>query len=262
MSFATILHAEILKLRRSKITWITFLAYGAGPLIGALFMIVLKDPGLGQRMGLIAAKARWSAGSADWPTYLSMMLQMTGVAGMILIGVISAYVFGREYAEGTAKNMLALPIHREWFVLAKVAVIVIWFAALSAAFCAESILMGLLVGLPGYSSGLVLHSMEVELESAALLILLCPVAAWTALAGKGYFAPLGVTIFTLILGMVFGPTGWAPWVPWSIVPLFTGAAGPEARQSIGTGSYAVLAAVFVLGVAGVMLHIKRADNTQ
>jgi ABC-2 type transport system permease protein len=55
MSFSAILHAELLKLRRSKITWITFLAYGVGPLIGALFMIILKDPGLGQRMGLIAA---------------------------------------------------------------------------------------------------------------------------------------------------------------------------------------------------------------
>jgi hypothetical protein len=262
MSFARVLFVELLKLRRSRITWITLLAYGVGPLIGALFMIILKDPALGQRMGLIAAKARWSAGSADWPTFLSMMLQMTGIAGMILIGVIAAYVFGREYAEGTAKNMLALPIHREWFVLGKVAVIVIWFAALSVAFCAETFLVGLLVGLPGYSPGLVLHSAAVDLESAALLILLCPVAAWTALAGKGYFAPLGVTIFTLILGMVFGSTGWAPWVPWSIVPLFTGVAGPEARQAIGPGSYAVLAAVFVVGVAGAMIHVRRTDNTQ
>jgi len=262
MSPAKILGAELLKLRRSRITWITLLAYGVGPLIGALFMIVLKDPALGQRLGLIAAKARWSAGSADWPTYLSMMLQMTGVAGMILIGVIAAYVFGREYAEGTAKIMLALPIHREWFVLGKVAMIVIWFAALSIAFCAESILMGLLVGLPGYSPGLVIHTLTIDLEAAALILLLCPVAAWTAVASKGYLAPLGVTIFTLILGMVFGSTGWAPWVPWSIVPLFTGVAGPEARQSIGAGSYVVLAAVFVVGVAGVMIHLNRADNTQ
>ena len=262
MSFAKILFAELLKLRRSRITWITFVAYGAGPLIGALFMIILKDPALGQRTGLIAAKARWSAGSADWPTYLSMMLQMTSVAGMILIGVIAAYIFGREYAEGTAKNMLALPIHREWFILGKVAVILIWFAALSAAFCMETWLVGLLVGLPGYSTALVLHFMAVDLESAALLILLCPVTAWTALAGKGYFAPLGATIFTLILGMVFGSTGWAPWVPWSIVPLFAGVAGPEAQQSIGAGSYALLAAVFIVGAAGAMIHINRADNTQ
>jgi ABC-2 type transport system permease protein len=262
MSFKEILYAELLKLRRSRITWTTLLAYGAGPLIGALFMIILKDPALGRRMGLIAAKARWSAGSADWPTFLSMMLQMTGVAGMILIGVIAAYVFGREYAESTAKNVLALPIRREWFILGKITVIAIWFAALSLAFCIETVLVGLLVGLPGYSPGLVLHSMAVDLEAAALLVLLCPVAAWTALAGKGYFAPLGVTIITLILGMVFGSTGWAPWVPWSIVPLLTGVAGPEARQAIGTGSYAVLAAVFVVGVSGAMIHINRADNTQ
>ena len=235
MSLGRILSAELLKLRRSRITWITLLAYGVGPLIGALFMIILKDPALGQRMGLIAAKARWSAGSADWPTYLSMMLQMTGVAGMILVGVIAAYVFGREYAEGTAKNMLALPTRREWFVLGKTAVIVIWVAVLSIAFCTEAFIVGLLVGLPGCSYGLVLHFIAVDLESAALLILICPVAAWAALAGKGYFAPLGVTIFTLILGMVFGSTGWAPWVPWSIVPLFarSGRAGGAAVDRRG-----------------------------
>ena len=262
MSFDRILSTELLKLRRTRITWITLLAYGVGPLIGALFMIILKDPALGQRMGLIAAKARWSAGSADWPTYLSMTLQMTAVAGMILVGVIAAYVFGREYAEGTAKNMLALPTRREWFVLAKAAVLVIWVAVLSIAFCAETLIVGLSVGLPGYSRVLALHFIAVDLESAGLLVLISPVAAWTALAGKGYFAPLGVTIFTLILGMVFGSTGWAPWVPWSIVPLFAGMAGPEAQKSIGAGSYAVLGSLFVVGLAVTMIHLRRADNTQ
>ena len=66
----------------------------------------------------------------------------------------------------------------------------------------------------------------------------------------------------MIVGMVFGSTGWAPWVPWSIVPLFAGVAGPEAQQSIGAGSYAVLAGVFVVGLAITMIHINKADNTQ
>ena len=43
-NFASALWVEILKLRRSKVPLFTALGFSIAPLIGGLFMIILKDP--------------------------------------------------------------------------------------------------------------------------------------------------------------------------------------------------------------------------
>ena len=49
-------------------------------------------------------------GATDWPAFLPFIVEMGAIGGLIMISVIVAFVFGREYTEGMAKNMLALPI--------------------------------------------------------------------------------------------------------------------------------------------------------
>lgn len=87
-----------------------------------------------------------------------------------------------------------------------------------------------------------------------------PLAAWVAVVGRGYMLPMGYAIFTMILGTVFGATGWGPYTPWSIVPLYSGAAGPQ--TALPPASYAVLAATLVVGVVGTCLQLVLADDTQ
>jgi ABC-2 type transport system permease protein len=262
MTLPSIVSMELLKLRRSRITWLSMLGFALIPLVGMLFMAILKDPALGRKLGLLATKARWAAGSADWPTYLSMIQQGAGVAGMVLVGIIGSYMFGREYTEATAKNMLALPVGRSWFVVGKTAVMCIWLAGITLVFLIEAFVLGGVLGLPMYSRDLALHSTETVLSTIGLALLLGPVSGWIAVASRGYLAPIGATIAAMFLGTVFGATGWGKWFPWSIVPIFGGAAGPDALKELGPGSYAVLAAVFAVGVAGTMIQLARADNTQ
>ena len=76
---------------------------GAGA--GGFFMIVMKDPDLARRLGLISAKAQIVAGSADWPTYLGMLAQATAIGGIMLFGLIGSWVFGREYSDHTLKDL-------------------------------------------------------------------------------------------------------------------------------------------------------------
>lgn len=65
---------------------------------------------------------------------------------MILIAFIAAYVFGREYADSTAKSMLTLPVGRHWFVLAKLLIILVWWVALVVLVLAEAFLIGIALG--------------------------------------------------------------------------------------------------------------------
>ena len=65
----------------------------------------------------------------------------------------------------------------------------------------------------------------------------------------------------LLVGNVIGHTGWAPWFPWSIVPILVGSVGKPV-DALPVGSVIVVAATFAAGVAGAMRVLQRADNTE
>jgi ABC-2 type transport system permease protein len=257
----TVVRTELLKLRRSKVTWLTWLAFSIAPLAGGLFMWILKEPARARALGLLGAKAQVAGGSADWPSFAGVLAQMTGVGGMILTAVIATYVFGREYADGTAKNMLALPVRRESFVIAKLLVVALWFAVLVAAMFVEGVAIGLALDLPGFSRELLGRAAGEVALSAAMCCLLVPPVAWIATLGRGYLPPLGFAIFTGVLGNIFAATGWGKWFPYSIVPLYTGIAGPRVSV-LEPGSYAVVLVLFAAGVAATVWQVRSADDTQ
>lgn len=261
MIVGQILLTEFMKLRRSKITWLTWLSLSIMPLVGGLFMWIIKEPERASQLGLLGKKAQFAGTSADWPSFFTLLLQTTGIGGMILVSVIAVYVFGREYSDGTAKNMLTLPVSRHWFALAKFVVVLVWLGALTAWFVAEGLLVGWFLRLPGFSISFAVQASGDILFEALLAWLLVPIVAWIATLGRGYLAPLGFTIFMLVLGNVFGATGWGKWFPWSIVPLFAGVAGPRV-ETLATGSLLVLFFTFSSGVGMTLWQLRYADNIQ
>ena len=261
MTFARVLATELLKLRRSKVTWLTFAALSIGPLAIALMMWIVREPGRAAQLGLLGTKADLSGLTATWPAYFSMLTLMVGIGGMLLLSFIVAYIFGREYTEGTAKNLLALPVGRHWFVLAKLVVAAVWWALLVVAALAEGFVLGAALGLPGFSSSLALTAVHDALLAAAIAYLLVPVVAWIAMLGRGYLPPLGFALAMLALGNVFIHTGWAPWFPWSIVPLYIGAIG-QPVTTIASSSVVVVALTFLAGITATIAQLRWADNAQ
>lgn len=261
MTFGRVFSTEVLKLRRCKVTWLTWLAFSIMPLAGGLFVWIAREPAAAERFGLLGQKALVAGTLGDAPSYFRLLLQSTGLGGMILVSVIAAFVFGREHADGTAKNVFTLPVARHWFVFAKLAVTLLWFFALTISLLVEGFAVAWFLGLPGLSIHLALSS-SVDVMLAALVAwLLVPIVAWIATLGRGYLAPMGFTTFTLVLGNVLGATGWGKWFPWSVVPLFAGVAGPR-TETLAPGSIIVLLFAFLAGVAATIAQVRYADNTQ
>ncbi len=261
MIFAPVLITEFIKLRRTRITWLTLVAFSMGPVALGLFMWIVREPGRAAQLGLLGTKANLSGLEATWPSFLGMMPLVAGAGGMIMLAVIAAYVFGREYPEGTAKNMLALPVGRHWFAIAKLVVMAAWWAVLVAAMLAETLVIGAVLGLPGWSPALAVGAVRDTFFAATVSFMLTPLVAWIATLGKGYLPPLGFTLAMLALGDVFAHTGWGVWFPWAIVPLFAGLTGPRA-QAFPPGSMAVVVLTFIVGVAATIAQLRYADNTQ
>ncbi len=188
-------------------------------------------------------------------------MQIVGTGGMLLLAFIVAYVFGREYDDATAKNMLALPVGRHWFAVAKLIVAALWWFAIVLVMLAEAIAIGFALGIEGYSAGVIPQMVGNVLLAAGISYLLVPMIAWVTVWGRGNIAPIGFALGMLLLGNVFGATGWAVWFPWSIVPLLVGSVGAPV-ESLPSGSYVVVALTFVVGVVGTVLQLRFADTAQ
>ncbi len=255
----TALWAEALKARRSRMPWITALGGAFAPVVGGLLMAILKDPAWARRHGLIAAKAQLTAGTADWPTFWGFLAQAVAIGGLVLFGLIAIWVFGREYSDRTAKDLLALPTTRSAIVGAKFILVAVWSMLVAALIYTIGVGVGAAVGLPGWSSNLMVAAAGQIAVTAGLTVALVTPFAWAASAGRGYLPPVGVLFLVIVLGQIMAAAGWGDAFPWSIPALASGIAGP-ATPRVGTASYLLVVFTGVAGVVGTLAWWRCADQ--
>lgn len=251
---------ELLKARRSKMPLLTALGFSLAPFAGGFFMIVLKDPDLARRMGMISAKAQIIAGSADWQTYLGFLAQATAIGGFILFALISSWVFGREYADHTLKDLLALPTSRSAIVLAKFVVVMLWSAVLTIIIYLIGLGVGAAVALPPASAEIFWQGTITIAITICLTIALVTPIAFSASAGHGYLPPMSVAILAVILAQVVAAAGWGEYFPWSVPALRAGAAGPQ-YANLGMISYMMVILTSLAGMIGTFVWWELVDQT-
>jgi ABC-2 type transport system permease protein len=260
-NFLSALWIETLKMRRSKVPLFTAIGFSIVPLIGGLFMIILKDPEAAKSMGLISAKAQLMVGVADWSAYFNLIAQAVAVGGAILFAIVTAWIFGREFSDRTAKELLALPTSRETIIGAKFLAVAAWTFALSLFVFGFALVVGKLVVIPGWSMELLQTAFVDILGSAMLTIALLPFVALAASVGRGYLPAFGWTIFTVAMAQIAAVTGWGDWFPWSIPALFSGAVGPRTEQ-LGSHSYVIILLASMIGLAATFYWWRNADQTK
>ena len=247
---------ELFKARRSKMPLLTGLGFLMIPFVGGFFMIVLKDPELARRSGMISAKAQMLAGVADWPTYLELLAQATAVGGLILFSLIGSWVFGREFSDRTVKDLLALPTARSSIVTAKFAVIAIWSAALVGIVFFVGLGVGLAVDLPETATSVVGQgSARLAITAGLTMISITPILFFAS-AGHGYLPPMGVAILAIFLSQIIAVAGYGEYFPWSIPALY--AQGDE----LGAISFVIVGVIGIVGVVATFLWWEMADQTQ
>jgi ABC-2 type transport system permease protein len=260
-TFLAALWAETLKTRRSKVPPLTLAAFAIIPLVGGLFMIIMKDPDAARSMGLIGTKAQLVAGSAEWPVFFDLLAQAVAIGGAILFAIITIWVFGREFADHTAKDLLALPTSKEAIITAKLTVIVVWSFALTLFSFGLAVVVGRLVVIPGWSPALQQAAFVESMGTALLTIALLPYVALIASMGRGYLPPFGWALFTVFLAQISAVLGWGGVVPWAVPALFSGAAGPRAEM-LGWHSYLIVGIAGLAGLAALYGWWRSADQAR
>jgi ABC-2 type transport system permease protein len=251
---------ELLKARRSRVPWGMAAGFSVAPLVLGLFMVILKDPAAARSLGLLGAKAQLLAGTADWPTFLSMLGQAVAIGGAILFAFLTAWTFGREFADRTVRGLLAVPTRRRAIVIAKATVIALWAAATALWVIALGLAVGAVVGLPGWSESAAVDSLAGMGLGALLTIALQTSTACVASIGRGYIAPLAWAVAMIVAAQILAVLGWGAWFPWSVPAVLAGAGGVDV-EPVSLGGVVVVIVVALIGLLATIAWWERADQT-
>ena len=255
------LWTELLKARRSKVPLLAAIGLTLAPLMDGLFMFIMKDPERAREMGLLSVKAQMAMSTAEWTTFFSVLSQAIAIGGVMVFSIVTAWIFGREFSDHTAKDLMALPASRENIVLSKLLVVAGWALAVTLWIFAVGLLIGSLVNIPGWTTQLAWKSFADVLVTAAMTLLLMTPVAWIASMGRGYLPPLGFAVLTIFFAQIIAATGWGDWFPWAVPALFSGAAGPRA-ELLGVHSYILVVLAGIAGIAATFHWWRTADQTR
>lgn len=223
-----VIRVEALKLTRSPVGVIATLAV----VVGALALLGGITAGVAGGNPELIAKAG-PAGTLDWNGLLAGATQITAVVSILGFGIVLAWMFGREFVEGTVTGLFALPASRAEIALAKLTVYALWAVIVSA-----GLTLGVLIlGLAFYS----LPSAEVWAALGRLFILgvlstgLAVPVAWLATLTRSLLAAVGCTIALVVtaqVGALAGAGGWMPFAAPALWAMSSGTAVTAAQLGV------------------------------
>ncbi len=252
---------ESLKARRSKVPLLATIGFTLAPLMDGLFMFIMKDPQRAREMGLLSVKAQLAMSTADWTTFFGVLTQAIAVGGTIVFSIVTIWVFGREFSDRTAKELMALPVSREKIVSAKLIVISAWVFGTTLWVYVVGLVVGSMIDIPGWTATLAWRAFLDVFATAAMTLLLMTPVAFIASMGRGYLPPLGWAVLTIFFSQIIAATGWGDWFPWSVPALFSGVVGPRSEQ-LGTHSYVLVLLTSLIGLALTFWWWRNADQTK
>jgi ABC-2 type transport system permease protein len=255
-TLSNMIWVELRKVLRSRVPYFTALGFLMMPLIGALLIFIFKNPQLARQIGLFGVKASLVLVTADWTGYLTLMVEFTALGGFFFFCLAISWTFGREFTDGTLKDLLAVPVPRFNIILAKFIVSALWCTGLIVETTIVGLILGAVIQLPGGSLAVILHGTGLLAVTAVMSITLILPFGFFASVGRGYLLPIGIAILTLILGNLSITLGWGEYFPWAVPALVL------QEAPITLFSYGLVVLTGLAGVGGTYLWWKYADQNR
>lgn len=261
------LKAEFGKLKGSRtLMWSAVVVLGYAVLATTLNIALLKNADFGKGLASAGGAFKLAVEQGfyvlNWKNQLRVAVQgITGTWGVLLFTFVTAYVFGREYKERTSKNMLTTPLRREYYVAAKLVVVVCWaFALMLLTLVLHSIAL-VLLRVPGFSWGVLGGALLDAITVTALLALTLPLVAWITLTGRGYLRAMLFALGVQMAGNALVTTDVSRYWPWNMPVHLVGASWlPVVSGGLPAASWAVAVAVAALGTVLALRRIDIADD--
>lgn len=199
--------AEVVKLAGSTVGKAGSIAIvvGVSVLSGSMLLAAHSgDPQMLAKLGPVA--------TGDWNGFLLGAAQITGAGGLGGFAVVLAWMFGREFGDGTITGLFALPVERSTIALAKLIVYAVWAAAMSVVLGLVLILVGTLCGL-GTLSDANCATLARQVALGVMSATIATPVAWAATLSRSVLGGVSVAIGLVVVAQVSVLAGLGGWMP-------------------------------------------------
>ncbi len=203
---------EMLKLRRSRVVLVATLALALVPAAMARGFLAAAERGGNDPATL---KAQAMLPGDGWTGYLGGLVQIYATAGVLGVGIVVGWCFGREYADRTVVSLYASATPRYAVTRAKLVLLTLWATGVGLAAVSFTGLLGLATGLGMPSDGERQTVARVLVLAVMSGLLALPVAL-AASIGRGYLAAVGALLVLVVLAQVATIVSAGGWWPWSV----------------------------------------------
>ena len=202
---------ETLKLLRSRVPRVAGVVLVVGPAVmAALFQALAARSG----EDAMSVKARAMSAGAGWDGYLAGFVQVFSSAGLLGMGLVVAWCFGREFVDRTVVSLYASATPRTRVARAKLVVLTVWCAEVSALIAPSVLFVGFVTGL-GWPDNAALGAIARIVVLSFLTGLLALTVALFASVGRSYLPAVGGLIGIVVAAQVAVLAGVGGWFPYS-----------------------------------------------
>jgi bacitracin transport system permease protein len=242
---ANLLYTEFLKLKRSKMFILSVIGSAVAPLMVAAAMYIQMK--------------------TELPTIIAefdVLFLNTSIYAILLIspplnGVITAYLYSREYTEDTLKNLLTIPVSRVGLLLSKWVLLFFWIMLLTLETWVLALLFGTLGQFTGLSEAMVSQTLSQFAMAGMLSFLLTTPIVLITLVFKNFVPSIIVTIAITLVNVMLATSehrGLFPWV--AALDIANGTLDPKYPPEV---SYIGIAVTCLLGWIASIAYFNKAD---
>lgn len=158
-----------------------------------------------------------------WTLLVGTAAQILAAGGFGACGILIAWIYGREFTDGTVGSLFALPVPRSTIAIGKLLIFLGWAFTMAVALTVLLGVIGAVAGLPWSDPGNTGQLLRIPLLTLLTALLAVP-AGWIASLARSILAGIAATIVLLIVAQVSAVLGVGAWVPliapalWAIAP--------------------------------------------
>ncbi len=236
------LQLEFLKIKRSPLILLSFLGISIVPLL----------------MGVIFSK---NVNGVDGTTFASFVedVQMMNlmVMGIMMFGLITSYVFSKEFEENTLKSTLAIPVRRSRLLWDKFLVVFVWIMCLLVANVIEVVVISMIWGVEGLNLSSIATAFGMAIRDGLIFMpLLTPIVLVTLLVRR-YVAGIVFSITVVVINVVaLSSEVYYAYYPYTI-PLVLAGPVPEEMSISVPISIMILLATGLVGAVGSVIYFQK-----
>ncbi|MCE1254266.1 MAG: ABC transporter permease [Anaerolineae bacterium] len=239
-----LLYTELLKLKRSEMFIISLVGACAAPLLCFIGFISINERRPGDPIFMP---------DAFWQTNFYIV----ALIGMLLYGVVTSYLFSREYMENTLKSLLTIPVSRLAYIFSKLVLLLLWISTLTLAAWVLTLILGIIGQFQGLNYEVLVSSLKAYMLGGFLLFLLSTPIIFVTLLLKNY---VPTVVFTIMIGMVnivIWQSEYRPFFPWSAAAVIVqNHFPPEFAPEV---AYISIAAASLCGLFASIIYFSKSD---